>query len=122
MKFQSLVIKWLLNHDPAQRPTSKELIQSEHLPPPQMEEAELNEILRSTISDPHSKSYRRMIHAMFSQTINAADDLMYDSDVHKVRSNKRNIFMPSDILVKQQKNTDVIWLQYSIHEKHSVSL
>ncbi|KAK3093827.1 hypothetical protein FSP39_020697, partial [Pinctada imbricata] len=80
---QTYVIKWLLNHDPAQRPTSKELIQSDHLPPPQMEEAELNEILRSTISDPHSKSYRRMISAMFSQTINAADDLMYDSDLHK---------------------------------------
>ena len=70
------------------RPTSKELLQCEYIPPPQMEEAELNEILRSTISDPHSKSYRRMISAMFSQSVSLADDHIYDSDLQKVRTSK----------------------------------
>ena len=53
-----------------------------------MEEAELNEILRSTISDPHSKSYRRMISAMFSQSVSLADDHIYDSDLQKVGTMK----------------------------------
>ena len=70
------------------RPTSKELLQCEYIPPPQMEEAELNEILRSTISDPHSKSYRRMISAMFSQSVSLADDHIYDSDLQKVGTSK----------------------------------
>ncbi|KAL3874664.1 hypothetical protein ACJMK2_037645 [Sinanodonta woodiana] len=80
---QSKIIRWLLNHDPSQRPSAVELLQSEYLPPPQMEEAELNEILRSTISDPHSKPYRRMINALFSQSISLADDHLYDSDIYK---------------------------------------
>jgi translation initiation factor 2-alpha kinase 4 len=33
---QSYIIKWLLNHDPVQRPSSLELLQSDYLPPPQV--------------------------------------------------------------------------------------
>ena len=44
--FQAYIIRWLLNHDPSQRPTAQELLASDYLPPPQMEEAELNEVLR----------------------------------------------------------------------------
>ena len=83
---QCHIIRWLLNHDPNERPTSKELLQSEYVPPPQMEEAELNEILRSTICDPSSKSYHRMIAALFNQNVRLADDHLYDSDLHKVNN------------------------------------
>ena len=89
---------WLLNHDPNERPTSKELLQSDYIPPPQMEEAELNEILRATISDPHSKSYRRMINAMFSQSVSLADDHIYDSDLQKVR---KSLFPPHPHIPKR---------------------
>ena len=44
--FQAHIVRWLLNHDPSQRPTAQELLASDYLPPPQMEEAELNEVLR----------------------------------------------------------------------------
>lgn len=54
-----------------------------------MEEAELNEVLRSAISDPQSKSYHRMISALFSQTVSLADDHVYDSDMHKVFCRKK---------------------------------
>ncbi len=74
------MIRWLLDHDPVKRPTSKELLQSDYLPPPQMEEAELNEILRSTISNPQSRAYRRMIEAVFSQQVSPATDISYDID------------------------------------------
>ena len=82
---KALVIRWLLNHDPSLRPTSQELLQSELLPPPQMEEAELNEVLRSTISNPKSKAYKRMIDTMFSQPITPVMEYTYDIDIHKVR-------------------------------------
>ncbi|XP_048732268.2 eIF-2-alpha kinase GCN2-like [Ostrea edulis] len=80
---QTHIIKWLLNHDPTKRASTKELLQSEYLPPPQMEEEELDEILRSTIADPHSKAYRHMLSALFSQSVNAADDLLFDSEFYK---------------------------------------
>ncbi|KAL4238496.1 Eukaryotic translation initiation factor 2 alpha kinase 4 [Mactra antiquata] len=83
MPNQSVILRWLLNHDPNERPTSKELLQSDYIPPSQMEEAELNEILRSAISDPQSKSYHRMLSALFSQTVSLADDHVYDSDMQK---------------------------------------
>jgi translation initiation factor 2-alpha kinase 4 len=36
MTQQSYLLRWLLNHDPAKRPTSLELLQSDYLPPPQV--------------------------------------------------------------------------------------
>ncbi|OWF52320.1 Eukaryotic translation initiation factor 2-alpha kinase 4 [Mizuhopecten yessoensis] len=87
---QTCIIIWLLNHDPSKRPTSTELLQSSFLPPPQLEEAELNEVLRSTISNTNSKAYRRMIGALFSQTINSAVDVLYDTDYHKVALSLKN--------------------------------
>jgi translation initiation factor 2-alpha kinase 4 len=81
---QTSILKMLMNHDPSQRPTSAELLKSEYMPPPQLEEAEQNEILRSTISDPHSKAYKRLINGLFSQTMTSADDHLYNSDFHKV--------------------------------------
>lgn len=74
-----------MNHDPTKRASTKDLLLSEHLPPPQMEEEELDEILRSTIADPLSKAYRHMLTALFSQNVNAADDLLFDSEIYKVR-------------------------------------
>nr|7QQ6_A Chain A, eIF-2-alpha kinase GCN2 [Homo sapiens]7QQ6_B Chain B, eIF-2-alpha kinase GCN2 [Homo sapiens]7QQ6_C Chain C, eIF-2-alpha kinase GCN2 [Homo sapiens]7QQ6_D Chain D, eIF-2-alpha kinase GCN2 [Homo sapiens] len=47
---QKSVISWLLNHDPAKRPTATELLKSELLPPPQMEESELHEVLHHTLT------------------------------------------------------------------------
>lgn len=43
---QTHIVRWLLDHEPSHRPTAQELLQSDYLPPPQMEEAELNEVLR----------------------------------------------------------------------------
>nr|WAQ68452.1 eIF-2-alpha kinase GCN2 [Haliotis discus hannai] len=83
MANQASVMRWLLNHDPSRRPTSKELLQSDYMPPPQMEEAELNEILRSTIANPQSKAYHRMMEAVFGQQVSPASDLSYDLELVK---------------------------------------
>ncbi|XP_066486754.1 eIF-2-alpha kinase GCN2 isoform X2 [Tiliqua scincoides] len=80
---QKLVITWLLNHDPSKRPTAMELLKSEHLPPPQMEESELHEVLHHTLANVDGKSYRTMMGQIFSQRISPAIDYTYDSDVLK---------------------------------------
>ncbi|XP_045185726.2 eIF-2-alpha kinase GCN2-like [Mercenaria mercenaria] len=90
MENQCHILRWLLNHDYNERPTSKELLKSDYIPPSKMEEAELNEVLRSAISDPQSKSYHRMISALFEQTVSLADDHVYDSDMHKGSISMKN--------------------------------
>ncbi|KAM5241039.1 eIF-2-alpha kinase GCN2 isoform 4-T4 [Hipposideros larvatus] len=80
---QKSVISWLLNHDPAKRPTATELLRSELLPPPQLEEAELHEVLHHTLANTDSKAYRTMMAQIFSQRIPPAIDYTYDSDILK---------------------------------------
>ncbi|XP_023590889.1 eIF-2-alpha kinase GCN2 isoform X2 [Trichechus manatus latirostris] len=80
---QKSVISWLLNHDPAKRPTATELLKSELLPPPQMEESELHEVLHHTLANVDGKAYRTMMAHIFSQHISPAIDYTYDSDILK---------------------------------------
>lgn len=90
---QALVLRWLLNHDPSKRPTANELLQSEWLPPPQMEEAELNEVLRSTISNPDSRTYKHMINTIFSQPVLTSTEFGYDSDLYKNKASAGFTYM-----------------------------
>lgn len=86
LSLQKSVISWLLNHDPAKRPTAMELLKSELLPPPQMEESELHEVLHHTLANVDGKAYRTMMAQIFSQRISPAIDYTYDSDILKVGS------------------------------------
>ncbi|XP_073495017.1 eIF-2-alpha kinase GCN2 isoform X1 [Phyllobates terribilis] len=80
---QRKVITWLLNHDPATRPTAMELLKCDLLPPPQLEESELHEVLHHTLANVDGKAYRTMISQIFSQRISPAMDYTYDSDIFK---------------------------------------
>lgn len=73
-----------MNHDPAKRPTATELLKSELLPPPQMEESELHEVLHHTLANVDGKAYRTMMAQIFSQRISPAIDYTYDSNMLKV--------------------------------------
>lgn len=81
---QRKVILWLLNHDPALRPTAQELLKSELLPPPQMEESELHEVLQHTMANINGKAYRTMVGQLFAQNTSPVMDFTYDIDLHKV--------------------------------------
>ncbi|XP_055719045.1 eIF-2-alpha kinase GCN2 [Salvelinus fontinalis] len=80
---QRKVIGWLLNHDPALRPTAQELLKSDLLPPPQMEESELHEVLQHTMANVNGKAYRTMVNQLFSQNTSPVMDYTYDIDLHK---------------------------------------
>lgn len=82
--FQRKVIEWLLNHDPALRPTAQELLKSELLPPPQLEESELHEVLQHTMANINGKAYRTMVGQLFAQNTSPVMDYTYDIDLHKV--------------------------------------
>ena len=80
--FQVELIRMMLTHNTEQRPLTEELLQSELLPPPVMEESELNEVLRSTIANPESRAYKLMVHTLHSQPVDIATDFTYDLDMH----------------------------------------
>ncbi|KAM8915910.1 eIF-2-alpha kinase GCN2 isoform 2-T2 [Spinachia spinachia] len=80
---QRKVIEWLLKHDPALRPTAQELLKSELLPPPQMEESELHEVLQHTMANINGKAYRTMVGQLFAQNTSPVMDYTYDIDLHK---------------------------------------
>lgn len=71
-------VSLLLNHDVSKRPTSLELLQSEHVPPPVLEECELRELVRHTLSNPQSKAYKYLVASCFGQELNSVEDITYD--------------------------------------------
>uniref|UniRef100_H3DJ97 eIF-2-alpha kinase GCN2 n=1 Tax=Tetraodon nigroviridis TaxID=99883 RepID=H3DJ97_TETNG len=77
------VIEWLLNHDPALRPTTQEVLKSQLLPLPQMEESELHEVLQHTLANINGKAYRTMVGQLFAQNTSPVMDYTYDIDLHK---------------------------------------
>lgn len=79
------VIQWLLNHDPALRPTAQEVLKSELLPLPQMEESELHEVLQHTMANVNGKAYRTMVGQLFAQNTSPVMDYTYDIDLHRVQ-------------------------------------
>ncbi|MFT7802001.1 eIF-2-alpha kinase GCN2 isoform X1 [Arapaima gigas] len=88
---QRKVIGWLLSHDPALRPTAQELLKSDLLPPPQMEESELHEVLQHTMANINGKAYRTMVNQLFSQNVSLVMDYTYDIDIHKGSFNAKSV-------------------------------
>ena len=81
--FQTQILKWLLKHNPAERPAARELAQSDLLP---VQEAELNLALQSAIAKPGGRTYRRILDELFGQPMPAPKSFLYDEDQHKVSS------------------------------------
>ncbi|XP_076633537.1 eukaryotic translation initiation factor 2 alpha kinase Gcn2 isoform X1 [Colletes latitarsis] len=81
MPLQIHILRWLLNHDPSQRPTAQELLSSEYLPPPRLEETELQEMIRRTLSNNQTKAYKYLISCCFTQEVTPADDITYDMNL-----------------------------------------
>nr|AAQ22516.1 LD22885p [Drosophila melanogaster] len=61
------MLQWLLNHDPAQRPTAEELLISDLVPPAQLEANELQEMLRHALANPQSKAYKNLVARCLQQ-------------------------------------------------------
>ncbi|XP_035732758.1 eIF-2-alpha kinase GCN2-like [Vespa mandarinia] len=81
MPHQVHIFRWLLNHDPSQRPTAQELLSSDYLPPPQLEETELQEMVRHTLSNTQSKAYKYLVASCFTQEVTPAEDITYDMNL-----------------------------------------
>ncbi|XP_069688726.1 eIF-2-alpha kinase GCN2-like [Periplaneta americana] len=80
---QCHIIKLLLNHDPAKRPSSLGLLNSGCVPPSKHEEAKLQEIVHHTLCNPKSTAYKYVVGSCFRQDTNEAEDIIYDINFFK---------------------------------------
>lgn len=69
----------LLNYEPDKRPTAQELLDSGYIPP-KMEDHQLDELLKHTLSQNNSTRYQRLMSALFNQTVSLVADQLYDKD------------------------------------------
>ena len=87
---QTMIIKWLLQHNPEGRPTSQELLQSQYIPP-KIEDGHLDEVLRHTLASTNTTRYSRLMNAMFSQHVSPVLDATYDIDIYSASPSPRAV-------------------------------
>ncbi|XP_057303588.1 eIF-2-alpha kinase GCN2-like isoform X1 [Hydractinia symbiolongicarpus] len=80
-KREHYVISWLLNHNPDERPSATELLESGYVPP-KIEDSQLDELLRHTLNQTNSTRYQRLMSTLFLQPVTPVLDQIYDSDCH----------------------------------------
>lgn len=61
------LVQQLLNHDPGKRPTCAELLSSNYLPAPQVEDSRVQDFINNTLINPQSKAYKYLISSCFRQ-------------------------------------------------------
>lgn len=96
---QSQLVRWLLQHDPARRPSSAQLLSE--LPPPRLEEAQLHEALCHTVANPRSRAYKLMVEALFCQEASPVQDHIYDSELGVAPSGTALAFQHVEAILKE---------------------
>jgi len=82
------LVKQLLNHNPIERPSSSELLESEYLPPLEIEEAKQQVMIRQVIQNPRSKQHKFLLNTLFNRQMSSVDDIVYDSEIDVVKSKR----------------------------------
>ncbi|XP_019855802.1 PREDICTED: eIF-2-alpha kinase GCN2-like isoform X1 [Amphimedon queenslandica] len=115
MSKQLFVVKWLLNHSPAERPTSAQLLNSSHVPR-QIEEEQLQEAVEHTLQNPNSSQYKRLMEKLFSQENSKLFEMSFFSEHSSLDLDKVNksSFSPTYFLLQQ-----FVWnVTESVFNKH----
>ncbi|XP_031551320.1 eIF-2-alpha kinase GCN2-like [Actinia tenebrosa] len=84
------VLLWLLKHNPDDRPSSQELLQSHYIPP-KLEDHQLDEVLKHTLASTNSTRYMRLMTALFSQQVSGVFDVTYDIEILKAANSARAV-------------------------------
>lgn len=75
---QTQIIRWLLCHNPDERPTSLELLKNKHIQP-MIKDNELKELLNHTLANTNSARYRTLISCVMNQQTTQNPDHMSQS-------------------------------------------
>ena len=75
---QLQLLNLLLQHESTARPSCVELLSSDLMPSPPLEEARLRKIFQDTVLKANTRRYAHMVDACFSQRGSATEDCAYD--------------------------------------------
>lgn len=75
---QLCLIRLMLNHEPNERPTAKELLLNEMIPR-KADEIALDEMLQYSFSNKQSTNYKKILKALFEQKTSKPEDASFDS-------------------------------------------
>ncbi|EAW12583.1 putative protein kinase (Gcn2) [Aspergillus clavatus NRRL 1] len=76
---QGSIIESLLSHDPKERPSASELLQSGKIPL-QVEEETFRRAIVHLLSDPNAPDYKKILSAIFSQSPKKFEDIAWDME------------------------------------------
>jgi translation initiation factor 2-alpha kinase 4 len=76
-KIEIQLLQWLLDHNPNNRPSSEELLQSSLVPATRLEANELQEMLRHVLANPQSRGYKHLISRCLAQDSSIVDEVTY---------------------------------------------
>lgn len=74
------LLKSLLQHDYSLRPSSSELLNSECLPAPEMEEKEEQNVIRRAVQNSRTKLHKYMLNELFKKETSEIEDYVFDAD------------------------------------------
>ncbi|EDW16491.1 eIF-2-alpha kinase GCN2 [Drosophila mojavensis] len=92
------MLRWLLNHDPAQRPTAEELLVSDLVPPAELEANELQEMLRHALANPQSKAYKNLVARCLQQESDAVLEHTYHLSSSRAMKSWNSAIVIDDIV------------------------
>ena len=70
----------LLQHDYSLRPSSSELLNSDCLPAPEMEEKEEQNVIRRAVQNSRTKLHKYMLNELFKKETSEIEDYVFDAD------------------------------------------
>ena len=85
-KSQARVIRWLLTHDVSFRPSAADLLSSDSLPRPPLEEAQFVESLKRALSQTGSANYHKLMGSLFDRNLTVSQDQCWDLDLQQSKS------------------------------------
>lgn len=72
--------KKLLSHNPDERPTAQQILESDWIPPQAMELDSFQLALSEALENPQTRKYKFTIGAMFNQSTTVVEDRIFDED------------------------------------------
>lgn len=87
----------MLNHEPDQRPTAIEILNSPLLPLMEMEESEFQKALRNTLKNPETHQYKKLFRELFDQNLPNAKDYCYDLEFLQTNLALKQSFLASKV-------------------------
>jgi translation initiation factor 2-alpha kinase 4 len=107
LKRERQVIQWLLNHNPHNRPTAEELLQSELMPAAKVEASEIQETFKHVLANPQSRNYKNLINRIMQQENDDIVNSAYHTNMYFISAVFENVKIVIEQIFRKHGALDV---------------